>query len=72
MQQVPLESKNRQSWDPWPIKVCFKKPNSAFLYASGSGEKDKYSSHNFCSLQDFDKSFDKLITYKIFEIDFNT
>ena len=36
------------------------------------GEMDKFNLHNRCSLQDFDKLYDSLIAYLIFEIGFNT
>ena len=42
------------------------------LSSLGVSETDKNTSHNRCSLQDFDKLYNRLIAYLIFEIDFNT
>lgn len=49
--------------------------NSQYWYVIswlGCGKKDKYSSDNLCYLQDFDKLYDRLIAYLIFEIGFDT
>ena len=41
-------------------------------FALEGWEKDKYSSDIRASLQNFDKLYDRLIAYLIFEIDINT